>query len=774
MLSFKTLTARYFLLNACTISLLAISLFFSLRITNSISNDAKMINMAGSLRFRAFEMALDARRLNNARNPVERLQIRDELVQGITEFEQILVIIRHSGSKNDATRLSGNDATTEFQQVEQAWVEKIRPILMASATQGSSGELDHVSTQRFVHEVIDTFVGILEREASKKELYFRMLLVFVLAGSILVTYMFYRYIQNRILRPVHLLSDAVLQMEGGNLAHRVAVNNRSELGILEGAFNSMAGTLSKNFDELKQSNSELIQLCDASNNLNTIGSSENIYHNICEAAHSLFDLRMAWIGLIQPGSIHIEPIASAGDDNGYLADLHVSWGDVELGRGPAGVAIRTQAPCCMDVDAEEFAPWRAEARKRGYRSFLGLPLLVGNHCLGVLVLCSSEADYFNDSRIKLCWIFANNAASVCENSQLIENMVFALARSSEVNDVGTGAHIRRVGDFSALLAEEMGLGETFVGTIRLQSTLHDVGKVHSPAALLRKDARLTDEEHNVIKRHAIYGADIIGRHPWLGMARNIAVFHHERWDGSGYPFGLKQTDIPVESRIVSLADQYDALRSVRPYKPALDHGTVCRILLEGDGRTEPTHFDPEVLAAFRRVSLRFGELYDQYEDTSPQELLEGTFFITQNLMTGITEIDEQHIKIAELLNKLHDNSSVREPDADKFGMIEFFHDYIAQHFQMEEHFMCECNYPLTHAHIAEHLNFISDFKNMKKRYYHNVFDDYIGEQIQCQLSRWLIWHIKNDDRMLADYLKSFPPLGDQMTERDSAPSAVEI
>lgn len=760
MFRFKTLTARYFLLNALTIGLLAISLFFSLRITTSIRNDAKMISMTGSLRFRALEMALDARRLYDARGHAERQQIRDGLLREISKFDQVLSLVKQGGSNTGLTWLFGNDAIRPFRQVESIWLQKIRPSLLASAQQESSELPDHISVYRFVHEDVDTWVGILEREAGKKEIYFKGLLNCMLVGAILVTCLFYRYIRNRVLLPVQLLNEAALQMEGGNLSHRVDVKNRGELGVLAGAFNSMANSLAKNFDELKRTNSELISLCDASNMLNTIGSSENIYNNICETAYSLFDLRMAWIGLIQPGSIHVEPIASAGDDNGYLANVKISWGDMATGRGPAGTAIRTQAPCCMDVDAEEFAPWKSEAQKRGLSSFLGLPLLAGNHCLGVLVLCSAESGYFNESRIQLCRIFANNAASVCENSQLVENMIFALARSSEVNDGATGAHIRRVGDFSALLAEEMGLDDSFVAAIRVQATLHDVGKVHSPAELLGKQGALTEEEHNIIKRHTIYGSEIIGRHPWLGMARNIAVFHHERWDGTGYPFGLRQADIPLESRIVALADQYDALRSIRPYKRPLDHETVCRIILEGDGRTEPSHFDPEVLEAFRWVNHRFGQLYDKYEDANPLTLLEEKFVITPDLMTGIAEIDTQHIRIAELLNELLDRGNVWRPDDDNSKVIEFFHDYIVQHFHQEEGFMNECGYPLMYAHIAAHQDFINDFKNMKKRYYQNVFDDYIGEQIRYQLSRWLIEHIRNDDRALADYMKTFSYPGD--------------
>lgn len=760
MARFKTLTARYLLFNVITISLLSVSLLSGLKITNSIRNDSKLIYMAGSLRFRAFEMALDSLRLNDAHNQLERKQLSNVLQKEMAEFEQILSIIRSGDMHADFGRLSNKDAVRQFQEVVRAWSSRIKPELQASLRSGrvspvASGQGRYTRVDFFVYGIIDTFVKELERGTGEKEQYLRSLLNTLIMGAIVITILFYLYIRSRILRPVQLIEEAAHKMEGGNLFHRVSIQSRSELGRLAGAFNRMADALLKNFEELHQHNRELISLCDATNRLNTISSGENIYSNICETAYGLFDLRLAWIGLIQPGSIHIEPIASAGDDDGYLDNMEVSWGDSETGCGPAGKAIRTKLPCCMHVDDEEFAPWSNDARRRGFNSFLGLPLLVGNHCLGVLVLCSSESSYFDESRIKLCQIFANNAASVCENAQLIEYMILALARSSEVNDEATGSHVRRVGDFCALLATEMGLGDAFVGSIRVQSTLHDVGKIHVPSELLRKPGRLTNEEFEVVKRHSIYGADIIGYHPWLNMARNIAVFHHERWDGSGYPFGLRQNEIPIESRIVCIADQYDALRTMRPYKQALGHDAACRIILEGDGRTMPSHFDPEVLAAFSRVSHHFDQLYYKYEDDRPREYPAEDLIITPDMLMGIREIDEQHLQIIEFLKKLNANHTREGRDDDNVKAMDFVRDYIEQHFRLEEQYMGRYHYPLMHNHVYEHANFIQDYGNMKKKYYQNVFDSHSWNQIRNRLTNWFVEHLKYDDRTLADYLKTF-------------------
>ena len=202
------------------------------------------------------------------------------------------------------------------------------------------------------------------------------------------------------------------------------------------------------------------------------------------------------------------------------------------------------------------------------------------------------------------------AAQVRDTESAFEYTVFALARASEANDEDTGDHVLRVGSYCALLAKELGMPEKFVQNIRIQAALHDVGKIHVSQAILKKTEKLTNDDWCEIKKHSQYGSKIIGGHHRMRTADRIALSHHERFDGSGYPYGLSGEQIPIEGRIMNLADQYDALRNVRCYKTGFDHDTTCRVIITGDGRTIPQHFDPEVLKAFKGISGRFAEVFE--------------------------------------------------------------------------------------------------------------------------------------------------------------------
>ena len=279
----------------------------------------------------------------------------------------------------------------------------------------------------------------------------------------------------------------------------------------------------------------------------------------------------------------------------------------------AAEATRT-IPIIM-VTALDDHPSRLRALKAGVQEFLTKPvdrnevsLRVGN----MLVLKAYSDFLANQNRLL--------EVQVEERSrQIVEGYretIATLTRAASYKDEETGAHVRRISFYAQELATAMGMNAEFCETIHYASPMHDIGKIAIPDSILLKTGPLSAQEWTVMKSHTTVGAQLIGSgsSPYLQMGAEIALHHHERWDGGGYPAGLKGQLIPFSARIMNICDQYDALRSVRSYKRALSHGTAMEIITIGDGRTMPSHFDPDVLEAFKKCAKRFEEIFETIAD----------------------------------------------------------------------------------------------------------------------------------------------------------------
>jgi putative two-component system response regulator len=202
-----------------------------------------------------------------------------------------------------------------------------------------------------------------------------------------------------------------------------------------------------------------------------------------------------------------------------------------------------------------------------------------------------------------------------------EATAFALTKLVEARDPSTGTHLERVRAYARLLATQIGqaphhrstIDERFVRTIHVASPLHDIGKVGVADMILLKPDKLTADETALMRRHATLGGRTLraivrrgGDNPFVEMAYDVAMYHHERWDGGGYPFGLAGAHIPLPARIVALADVYDALTSKRCYKPAFSHSEARAYIVEESGK----HFDPDAVAAFLAREADFIRIRD--------------------------------------------------------------------------------------------------------------------------------------------------------------------
>jgi HD-GYP domain-containing protein (c-di-GMP phosphodiesterase class II) len=295
---------------------------------------------------------------------------------------------------------------------------------------------------------------------------------------------------------------------------------------------------------------------------------------------------------------------------------------VPAGKGIVGQAVQ-QGKVVNIPDAYADPRFNPEVdRKTGYRTRNLLTAPMRNNrgeTMGAFQVLNKRAGAFDAQDEEILLIFAEQAATAVENAQLYDEVraaakdtIFRLAAAAEYKDQDTRNHLERMSRYCAILAEELGMPSPFVQSIFLASPMHDIGKLGVPDAILKKPGKLTAEEWEEMKKHPLYGAEILRNadNELMQMSERIARSHHEKWDGSGYPLGLAREQIPIEARIVAMADVFDALTSRRCYKPAFSMEKTLEIVREDTGR----HFDPKCVDALFRALPRFVAVMEEYSD----------------------------------------------------------------------------------------------------------------------------------------------------------------
>lgn len=255
---------------------------------------------------------------------------------------------------------------------------------------------------------------------------------------------------------------------------------------------------------------------------------------------------------------------------------------------------------------------------------LVIPLTSQNKDYGKIFLCLDHVDQVHDTYINklishfesLINIFLTLSERNAEVLNSYKGFALKLAKIAEAHDMDTGNHVLRVGALAGYLAEKMGLEERKVEEIENFAPLHDIGKIYIPLSILKKKGGLTEDEWEIMKTHTLKSKELLDNDPRFETALNIALYHHEKYDGSGYPYGLKGSQIPIEAGIVAFVDVYDALRSKRDYKDGFSHEKTMNIILKGDNRTKPSHFLPEILEVITKYSDDIGRFWEKINDTN--------------------------------------------------------------------------------------------------------------------------------------------------------------
>jgi len=265
-------------------------------------------------------------------------------------------------------------------------------------------------------------------------------------------------------------------------------------------------------------------------------------------------------------------------------------------------------------------------RRTGYKTktILAMPMKnAGGQILGVFQVLNKKQGIFSLEDEGLLHLLSSIAAAAVENAELYENIrkseyetITRLAMVTQLRDRNDLAgHLKRMSEYSKLIAEAMGVPIERSEIIRFASLLHDIGKVGVPDNILLLRRKLNDEEFEEMKKHTIYGAKVL-EHPeneLLKVARDVALGHHENFDGSGYPYGLQGDDIPLEARIVSVADVFDALMSKRVYKEGWGLNKTLEFIKEQTGRK----FDPKVVQALFKCLPKICEVLEKSSASQP-------------------------------------------------------------------------------------------------------------------------------------------------------------
>jgi HD-GYP domain-containing protein (c-di-GMP phosphodiesterase class II) len=287
---------------------------------------------------------------------------------------------------------------------------------------------------------------------------------------------------------------------------------------------------------------------------------------------------------------------------------------IPLGQGIAGFVAKTGSAVNIRDAYKDTRFAQDLDRITGYqtRSVLAVPLRGRDgKSLGVFEVLNKSKSSFNEEDEGLLRILATMAGTFIENATLYEDLrrshletIYRMALVAEYRDQeDTGRHLRRMSRFSGILAQGIGLSFQEAEDIRYAAPLHDIGKVAIPDTILRKPGKLTVDEFEEMKKHTVYGAKMLANAEsrLLRLAAKVAVGHHEWYNGSGYPYGLKGDQIPLEARVVTVADVFDALSSKRVYKGEWTVEDALKYIEERAGK----QFDPKVVAALRE---KFAEI----------------------------------------------------------------------------------------------------------------------------------------------------------------------
>lgn len=360
-------------------------------------------------------------------------------------------------------------------------------------------------------------------------------------------------------------------------------------------------------------------ISEISEKINSGSTFEETFDYVFDGLREFLPYNRIGIALLDDEGINIRAARARSD-----MPIHLGGGyQLSISKTSLAKVIETGQPRIIN-DLEKYIIEHQDSHstrvimEEGMRSSITLPLKIDSRCVGVMFFSSTRKNAYNESHIFFLKKIVNNMALSIEKSILVTNLVLStvegFAKLVESRDPETGMHLERMRNYAKLIAQTLSMtskynniiDNNFIDRIYRYSPLHDIGKVGIRDEILLKPGKLTADEFETMKKHTTIGADVlidvqrkIGKHrsKIFDTAIDIILFHHEKYNGTGYPKGLKGEEIPLAARIVAVADVFDALSSKRPYKAAMSIDKAYSIIVSGRG----SHFDPDCVDAFCEI-----------------------------------------------------------------------------------------------------------------------------------------------------------------------------
>jgi putative nucleotidyltransferase with HDIG domain len=360
-------------------------------------------------------------------------------------------------------------------------------------------------------------------------------------------------------------------------------------------------------DQLKLKQSQLRALMSVGQVINSSMGLTRVLEEVMDSLIFLMRAERGFLMLREPDGELAVRIARG------IAHVNLDEEAFKVSRSVVRKVVETNAPV-LTTNAQADPRFDAQMSVAAYhlRSILCVPLKLKDELIGVLYVDNrAHAGIFKENDLDLISAFADQAAVAINSARLFEDLqeshrelerayqatLEGWVRALDLRDKETEGHTQRVTILTYRLARSMGMSDSELVHITRGALLHDIGKMAIPDGILLKPGQLTDDERKLIQKHPVYAYEMLSPIDFLVPAIDIPYCHHERWDGAGYPRGLKQDEIPFAARIFPVIDVWDALTSDRPYRKAMPHDEVRRLISAGSGK----HFDPVVVEAFMEL-----------------------------------------------------------------------------------------------------------------------------------------------------------------------------